>query len=63
LICILVDQGSFAHVNAAPFSSAAAFCGETHQTATKWSGVEGIRTEASLLAALKDFFKDNPTWE
>jgi site-specific DNA recombinase len=33
---LVVDQGSFAHVNAAPEISAAAFCGETHLTATKW---------------------------
>jgi site-specific DNA recombinase len=34
---LVVDQGSFAHVNAALSSSAAAFCGEIHRTPTKWS--------------------------
>jgi len=59
----LVAQGSFAHVNAAREISHAAFCGETRLTATKWNGRDEIRTEDSLLAALKDFFKANPTWE
>ena len=62
-IGILVDQGSFAHVNAAQEISRAAFCGKTRLIATEWSGVAGIRTRPELLAAIREFFKDNPAWE
>jgi hypothetical protein len=29
----------------------------------EWSGDAGIRTKTELLAAIREFFKDNPAWE
>jgi hypothetical protein len=60
---LVVDQGSFAQHNAAPEISGAAFVGETRLHPTQCSGEDEIRTRESLLAALIDFFKDNPAWE
>ena len=47
---LVVAQGSFAHVNAAPEISSAAFCGKTHLTATKWSDGE---SNPDLLNAIQ----------
>lgn len=47
---LVVDQGSFAHVNAAPKIFSAASCGKTHLTATKWSDGE---SNPDLLNAIQ----------
>jgi hypothetical protein len=59
----LLDQGSVAQPNAAPEFSGAALVGKSHLYPTKWSGHVDVRTEDSLVTALMEFFKDNPTWE
>jgi len=58
-----VDQGSFAHANAARSSSAPTFYGEKHLYPSKWNEGDEVRTRDSLFSALKVFFKDNPAWE
>jgi hypothetical protein len=58
-----VDQGSFAHVHAAPEISGAAFCGETRLYPKQCGYGDKVRTKESLLSALKVFFTDNPGWQ
>jgi hypothetical protein len=58
----LVDQGHFAHHNAAPSSHDAASVGETDPV-LKQAEFTGHRSNPSaLIAALESFFKDNPSW-
>jgi hypothetical protein len=59
----IVDQGSFAHVNAAPEIFGAASCGKTRLYPNQCSRENEVRTRESLLASLVEFFKDDPTWE
>jgi site-specific DNA recombinase len=49
---LVVDQGSFAHANAAPFFDDAAFRGENRQTPTKWRrGESNPRPEITPMTA------------
>jgi hypothetical protein len=59
----IVDQGSFAHVNAALEISGAASCGKTRLYPNDCSGENEIRTGELLLSSLIQFFTDNPAWE
>jgi len=49
--------------NTAPPCDGAVLVGKPDQNLQMRNGRDEIRTEDSLLAALKDFFKDNPGWE
>jgi hypothetical protein len=60
----LVDQGSIAQQNTAPEISGAVFVGKSRHDLNS-AACLGHRSNAmaSVLASIRKFFKDNPTWE
>ena len=57
------NHGPFAHQNDARSIEHASFADETCPTFSIAENTGRGSSAAALLQALKDFFKDNPTWE
>jgi len=60
---VIAIKGPFAQHNAAPVFSGAALLGEKSLHLQSAECTAPRSTPAELLSALRDFFKDNPTWE
>jgi hypothetical protein len=57
-----VDQGHFAQHNTAPSCDDAAFVGETDHHLKPAESMLPRSNPSELLASLKEFFKNNPSW-
>ena len=61
--CCIVDPGRLAQHTPAPAIAGAALVGEIDQNRNKAESMILRSNREALLAAIRQFFMDNPTWE
>ena len=60
---LIVDSGRFARETTAPVHTGAAVVGETDQKFNQAANVEPRSNSETLLAAIREFFRENPVAE